>query len=179
MSKTLRKISVEFVLYFFLAKNSREIELNYFFPSFPLNSPAEKNIVTSSLNLSWCGLGSQSASFRASLCPALASNATLISLDLSDNGLTGGGHGACAAVTSLSRAMAENASLVSLELGWNPLEEEGGRALLENIGRNSSLMRVGLEGTGISQEARKEIGELAILCLIYRISRKFAVNSGC
>ncbi len=67
--------------------------------------------------------------------------------------------------------MAENASLVSLELGWNPLEEEGGRALLENIGRNSSLMRVGLEGTGISQEARKEIGELATMSIIPYIEK--------
>ncbi|XP_053495928.1 leucine-rich repeat-containing protein 45 [Ictalurus furcatus] len=109
-----------------------------------------RNKTLQRLVLEWNALGMWEEGFSV-FCEGLASNSSLIHLDLRNNQINH--QGAAEIALSLKR----NSVLRELDLRWNNIGLLGGRALLEALQQNRTLLQLEMAGNNIPSDILKAI----------------------
>ncbi|KAK3529234.1 hypothetical protein QTP70_021919 [Hemibagrus guttatus] len=102
------------------------------------------------LVLEWNALGMWEEGFSV-FCEGLASNSSLIQLDLRNNQINHQG------AAEIALALKRNSVLQELDLRWNNIGLLGGRALLEALQQNRTLLQLNMAGNNIPSDVLKAI----------------------
>ncbi|KAF4106990.1 leucine-rich repeat-containing protein 45 [Onychostoma macrolepis] len=109
-----------------------------------------RNNMLRRLVLEWNALGMWEEGF-AVFCEGLASNTSLIQLDLRNNQINHQG------AAELCIALKRNSILQELDLRWNNMGLLGGRSLLEAMQQNRSLIKLEMAGNNIPSDTLRAI----------------------
>ncbi|KAF4085362.1 hypothetical protein AMELA_G00117290 [Ameiurus melas] len=109
-----------------------------------------RNKTLQRLVLEWNALGMWEEGFSV-FCEGLASNSSLIHLDLRNNQINHQG------AAELALSLKRNSVLRELDLRWNNIGLLGGRALLEALHQNRTLLQLEMAGNNIPSDILKAI----------------------
>ncbi|KAF5900763.1 leucine-rich repeat-containing protein 45 isoform X1, partial [Clarias magur] len=109
-----------------------------------------RNKTLQRLVLEWNALGMWEEGFSV-FCEGLASNSSLIHLDLRNNQINHQG------AVEISLALKRNSVLRELDLRWNNIGLLGGRALLDALLQNRTLLQLEMAGNNIPSDVLKAI----------------------
>ncbi|MCI4384022.1 hypothetical protein PGIGA_G00033440 [Pangasianodon gigas] len=109
-----------------------------------------RNKILQRLVLEWNALGMWEEGFSV-FCEGLASNSSLIQLDLRNNQINHQG------AAEIALALKRNSVLRELDLRWNNIGLLGGRALLEALQQNRTLLQLEMAGNNIPSDILKAI----------------------
>jgi chromosome segregation ATPase len=107
-------------------------------------------VALQTVNFEWNNIGVLDQGVEI-LSDALASNRTVVSLDLRNNKIGADGAGA------LANMLKSNTTLQVIDLRWNEVGAAGGRSLLSALSSNRSLKRIELAGNKIPEDTLARI----------------------